>query len=1382
MRTIRQFVPLILVGIASLLLWTAVASSAAADSTIRYVATDGADSGGCDTIAGRCLTVQYTVGQADPGDEIRIASGTYDEVNNAGGLSQVVYLTKTLTLRGGYSPDFSAWDPTAYPTTLDAVGQGRVLYITGAISPTVESLRITGGDATGLGGGWWSGDGGGGVYIATATATLSRTIISNNRATYDTWSDGSGGGVYLLNSDARILNNTINDNDATTAGGTFGGTGWGGGLAAEGGAPLVRGNTVLNNQASPGTGFLGDGHGGGLYFVEGQPTVEANQIRDNRAVGSGSMGSGGGIQLDGCPDFELVNNILAANTGGGYGGNGVYMGSMSGQPSQGRLLHTTVADNQGMAGTGGVRVTGQGTVVTLTNTIIAGHETGINVSFGATATLTATLWSNDTDWGDVGDIFTGTINLWGNPEFLSPGSGDYHIAVSSPARNQGVEAGVSTDIDGEPRDANPDLGADEAGAQSLQVVKSASTIQLYPGNSLTYTIAVHSAGTLSVTHVALTDTFPALQRPLGVSFDQGSCAIPDPGYGGLVTCTLGDLEAGQSAHITLTAQVTSTLPPDPPHLMRNNALATGDQAQASTYADTVLDAPPNCLARINGALPDYTVVQTAVDAASPGDEVWIAGTCRGAFERNGLYQQVHLAKDLSLRGGYSLDFGTWDPAAYPTTLDAEGQGRVVYATGSAAVSLEHLRLTGGDATGLGGSPDGFGDAGGGLYALSAMVTLSGCQVAENVATSAPFGTGYGGGAAIYTATLTAVATSWTGNTGASDSWGSGYGGALFAEGAIFHLENNLIQENAASGGPIGTGGGTCAYHSEVQAGATLWLSNTVSALGLGFGGGLYVGYDSPFTLTNCVWRDNRAGDGSGNGGSALQVEGAAGMLLQPTIAHNRDGVAVGADYTATLAITNAVIVSHNVGIKAEGASLVTVDGVLWHANVSDTIAVSATIQVGNAYSGDPAFGPDGYHLSSYSQALDRGVASGVATDVDGQMRPSGSGYDLGADEFQCAASVALDGPTSGYAGRAYEFSALAGPPAATLPLTYTWQTTDFPPAVRQGGITDAISYLWPTTGTKTITITAQNCPVPVSDTQTIEIVECVALAGVALDGPLTTTLGLPAVFTATVAPANAIQPITYTWQPSGQPAQVHPGGGLSETLVLTWTATGVQSVTVTARNECGTAVSETHLLTITNVPPVADAGPDRDISVGAVVVLDGSGSHDPDGHYPLAYRWTQSGGLEVVLDDPHVVSPTFTAPDTATVLTFTLAVTDAYGLAGLTPDEVVITVACVAPAGVTLSGPPTATVGSTSLFIATVRPITTTPPLTYTWQATGRPPLMHVGALSDTAVLTWSMAGPQAVTVTVESRCGAVVSGTRTLTVEAGEQFVYLPLVLRASP
>ena len=44
------------------------------------------------------------------------------------------------------------WTPTTTPTTLDAQRQGRVLYITGDINPTIEGLSITGGNAAGLGG------------------------------------------------------------------------------------------------------------------------------------------------------------------------------------------------------------------------------------------------------------------------------------------------------------------------------------------------------------------------------------------------------------------------------------------------------------------------------------------------------------------------------------------------------------------------------------------------------------------------------------------------------------------------------------------------------------------------------------------------------------------------------------------------------------------------------------------------------------------------------------------------------------------------------------------------------------------------------------------------------------------------------------------------------------------------------------------------------------------------------------------------------------------------------------------------------------------------------------------------------------------------------
>jgi len=96
-----------------------------------------------------------------------------------------------------------------------------------------------------------------------------------------------------------------------------------------------------------------------------------------------------------------------------------------------------------------------------------------------------------------------------------------------------------------------------------------------------------------------------------------------------------------------------------------------------------------------------------------------------------------------------------------------------------------------------------------------------------------------------------------------------------------------------------------------------------------------------------------------------------------------------------------------------------------------------------------------------------------------------------------------------------------------------------------------------------------------------------------------------------------------------------------------------------------------------NLPPIADAGDDQSVTAGTTVALDGSASSDPDGNTPLTYGWAQTGGPSVTLSDASAISPTFTAPSSATVLTFTLAVTDAQGLADPTPDEVVVTVSDV---------------------------------------------------------------------------------------------------------
>ncbi len=92
----------------------------------------------------------------------------------------------------------------------------------------------------------------------------------------------------------------------------------------------------------------------------------------------------------------------------------------------------------------------------------------------------------------------------------------------------------------------------------------------------------------------------------------------------------------------------------------------------------------------------------------------------------------------------------------------------------------------------------------------------------------------------------------------------------------------------------------------------------------------------------------------------------------------------------------------------------------------------------------------------------------------------------------------------------------------------------------------------------------------------------------------------------------------------------------------------------------------------TNQPPVAVAGPDQQVQPGAPVTLDGQGSFDPDGNYPLTYYWTQTGGPTVPLN-PSAGQTTFTAPSMGT-LTFTLVVTDQLGLRCVVPDIVVVSV------------------------------------------------------------------------------------------------------------
>ena len=86
---------------------------------------------------------------------------------------------------------------------------------------------------------------------------------------------------------------------------------------------------------------------------------------------------------------------------------------------------------------------------------------GLTAATGSTSRLEATLreggdGAHQIDSGGAGTILTGSVNVRGDPDFVDLDGRDYHIGASSAAVNEGVDAGVTTDIDG---DARPDWAA-----------------------------------------------------------------------------------------------------------------------------------------------------------------------------------------------------------------------------------------------------------------------------------------------------------------------------------------------------------------------------------------------------------------------------------------------------------------------------------------------------------------------------------------------------------------------------------------------------------------------------------------------------------------------------------------------------------------------------------------------------------------------------------------------------------------------------------------------------------------------------------------------------------------------------------------------------------
>jgi hypothetical protein len=344
---------------------------------------------------------------------------------------------------------------------------------------------------------------GGAVYVDQgATPTIQNNMIVSNVAVNEDSRTGVGGGIYAYESPGiKILNNEIYANSANSLDTGFGGAIYLNSCVSN---PTIEGNNFWWNWAtlSPNTGW------GATIALEASGLVRIvnNHFYQNNP--------GGLSNLAGTAIYSLISSMIIRDNVfyDNYFGTVIYLAG--GYTSMSGNYLTNPDANYGMQIVSAM--------VNMTNNIISDHKVGDVQIWGSADNFadleffyntTASIDTEDTDYGIIigdyvdgefsygiaanhyygfynaghviGEItisyylmdgniynyadFTHTNDFTGNPLFVNPGNGDYHIQYGSAAINKGP--GLTTviiDIDHQRRPnysygwLNPaDLGADE---------------------------------------------------------------------------------------------------------------------------------------------------------------------------------------------------------------------------------------------------------------------------------------------------------------------------------------------------------------------------------------------------------------------------------------------------------------------------------------------------------------------------------------------------------------------------------------------------------------------------------------------------------------------------------------------------------------------------------------------------------------------------------------------------------------------------------------------------------------------------------------------------------------------------------------------------------
>jgi len=493
------------------------------------------------------------------------------------------------------------------------------------------------------------------------------------------------------------------------------------------------------------------------------------------------------------------------------------------------------------------------------------------------------------------------------------------------------------------------------------------------------------------------------------------------------------------------------------------------------------------------------------------------------------------------------------------------------------------------------------------------------------------------------------------------SYGAGIGGAESSP----LITHNIIKSNSAY-----AGAGILVF------GEPMISNNLVYGNSAVVGGGVVM-FGGRLTNNTLVANNANLNGEDGLGGSiyaVFQPESSQPLILNNIVCNAASGGGIfweGAEEDS--------IAFNNVWNNAPG-NYVMVDptGSTWiYDGLADRTGVNGNI------SSDPLFvdpAGDDYHLQSGSPCINAGDPAFVPlpgkTDIDGQARVYALIIDIGADEYigyvkpradagpdqhvDRPELITLDGAGSySYdpcAVTTFQWTQVGGPPV-TLSDPAAMQPTFMPESEGKYRFELAVSDGTGTSDPDEVLIVVYNRP-PVADA-----------------GPDQSMSSVPPIVT--LDGSGSYDPtddaLTYRWTQVSGPVVELSDPNAAETS-FSPVETGVYVFSLVVSDDLADSEADTVGIVVGNTAPVARAGSSRYAATDPVV-LDGTGSYDPDGYGVLTYQWTQVSGPPVSITDADTATPTvggFVQTSSIRKCEFQLVVND--GDMNSTPDmaEVVI--------------------------------------------------------------------------------------------------------------